>query len=345
VLATSALLMMTHHKLSSRARTPILVIVAALIAVAIWSPASTSARQASASDPLGALPFYVDKHTAAAAALSSYRQAGNATDAKLMARIADQPQAIWLGGPGSISELSLTLAEAESEHRLPTYVLYNIPDRNCGSYSAGGAPLAAAYRSWVRQIASRLGSTPVAVIIEPDALAGITCWSRSEQATTYGLIHYAASKLSVKRNTTVYIDAGNSVWQPVRTMVARLRRAGVALVRGFALNVANFQTNASSLAYGARISRALGGKHFVIDTSRNGRGPPPEVPDTDWTCNPPGRGLGVDPTTHTDSRLVDAYLWVKLPGSSDGPCNGGPGGGEWWASYALGLAARAQHSN
>jgi endoglucanase len=335
---------MTYHNFSSRSRIPVLamiVMVTALVVAAMWTPAASSARGVPG-DPLSALPFYVDRHTAAVATVSSYREAGNSTDANLMARIADQPQAIWLGGPGSLAELTLTLAEAESEHRLPTYVLYNIPDRNCGSYSAGGAPSAAAYRSWIRQVASRLGSSPVAVIIEPDALPGITCWSRTEQATTYSLIHYAASRLAAKPNTTVYLDAGNSAWQPVRAMVARLRRAGVGLVRGFALNIANFQTTASSVAYGERISRALGGKHFVIDTSRNGRGPPPDVSGTDWTCNPPGRGLGVDPTTHTASRLVDAYLWVKLPGSSDGPCNGGPSGGDWWPSYALGLAERAQ---
>jgi endoglucanase len=72
--------------------------------------------------------------------------------------------------------------------------------------------------------------------------------------------------------------------------------------------------------------------HFVIDTSRNGQGPwtPPAGngwPDAQDWCNPPNRGLGLRPTTDTGNALVDAYLWVKIPGESDGQCNRGlPGG-------------------
>ena len=65
-------------------------------------------------------------------------------------------------------------------------------------------------------------------------------------------------------------------------------------------------------------------KHFVIDTSRNGQGPwtPPPHPAgdaQDW-CNPPDRGLGVLPTANTGLPLLDAYLWIKIPGESDGLC-------------------------
>jgi endoglucanase len=65
-------------------------------------------------------------------------------------------------------------------------------------------------------------------------------------------------------------------------------------------------------------------KHFVIDTSRNGRGPwtPPAAKYADpqaW-CNPPGRGLGERPSTQTMHALLDAKLWIKVPGESDGEC-------------------------
>ncbi len=69
-------------------------------------------------------------------------------------------------------------------------------------------------------------------------------------------------------------------------------------------------------------------KHFVIDTSRNGQGP--WVPTTsypdpqDW-CNPPDRGLGYLPTADTGVALLDAYLWIKIPGESDGSCTRGLG--------------------
>jgi endoglucanase len=67
--------------------------------------------------------------------------------------------------------------------------------------------------------------------------------------------------------------------------------------------------------------------HFVVDTSRNGLGPwdwatagySDSGSAQDW-CNPPDRGLGIKPTTHTGNDLVDAYLWIKIPGESDGQC-------------------------
>jgi len=69
-------------------------------------------------------------------------------------------------------------------------------------------------------------------------------------------------------------------------------------------------------------------KHFVIDTSRNGQGlwtPTTGHPDARHWCNPPDRGLGLRPTANTGNPLIDAYLWVKIPGESDGECSRGPG--------------------
>lgn len=71
-------------------------------------------------------------------------------------------------------------------------------------------------------------------------------------------------------------------------------------------------------------------KHFVIDTSRNGQGTwvPPEnkYKDPEQWCNPPGRGIGERPTTVTSHPLVDAKLWIKVPGESDGECKRGTQG-------------------
>lgn len=76
--------------------------------------------------------------------------------------------------------------------------------------------------------------------------------------------------------------------------------------------------------------------HFVVDTSRNGKGPwTPQrsYPDPQTWCNPPGRGLGPVPTTDTGNPLADAFLWIKIPGESDGSCDRGLGAGtadpEW----------------
>jgi endoglucanase len=315
--------------------------VLALANAAALTSASGSTVATIPRDPLSSEPFYIQKGTDAVLAAGTYRAKGATSDAALMERIAAEPQALWLTTSESVTWLKRTLAGARREHRLLTFVLYFIPGRDCGSYSSGGAKTASGYRAWVRRIAAQLGSTPTAAIVEPDALAELSCWDRTEQSTVYSLIRYAAKTLSAKPQTTVYLDAGNAAWQPVHTMVARLRRAGVSMVRGFSLNVSSFVNTSKSISYGTRIAKALGGKHFVVDTSRNGRGAYRYHGVLQW-CNPPGRGLGLDPSADTASPLVDAYLWVKTPGESDGTCNGGPASGEWWPQYALGLAKRAE---
>jgi hypothetical protein len=88
------------------------------------------------------------------------------------------------------------------------------------------------------------------------------------------------------------------------------------------------------VAYGRELSAQTGGGHFVVDTARNGAGAPPGGA---W-CNPPGRRLGERPR-HVADPVLDAFLWLKRPGESDGLCNGGPAAGQWWAEYALGLTA------
>ena len=77
----------------------------------------------------------------------------------------------------------------------------------------------------------------------------------------------------------------------------------------------------------------------VGDTSRNGLGP---TADNQW-CNPDGRALGDRPSTQTGLAYVDAFLWVKAPGESDGACAGAPAAGTWMPEYALGLAQRAAY--
>ena len=95
------------------------------------------------------------------------------------------------------------------------------------------------------------------------------------------------------------------------------------------------------------IALALGGARFVIDTSRNGAGryPDPQVNGAPSWCNPPGRALGQPPTTQTGLRDVDAFLWIKGPGDSDGSCRPGePAAGHWWPDYALELARSSKDS-
>ena len=261
------------------------------------------------------------------------------SDARIMDLLAQRPQAIWLGEwnedvAGDVREVMQRAATAKA---LPVFVVYFIPLRDCDSYSRGGAVSAEFYREWIRRVETAIGNGRAAVILEPDALAGIDCLSTEQRAERIALIRGAVETLSRHPNIGVYIDAGNARWKSPEDMARRLISVNVARAAGFALNVSNFFTTGESIGYGEKISRAIGGKHFLIDTSRNGAGP---TADLEW-CNPPERAVGARPTVTTGHALVDAFLWVKRPGESDGECNGGPAAGVWWPEYALALARKA----
>jgi endoglucanase len=253
----------------------------------------------------------------------------------LLQRIAEQPQALWLGEwSGDVgSTVADTMRRAGGT--LPVFVLYNLPYRDCGSHSAGGVETETAYRTWVRRVRSGIAGRPAVTILEPDALGLLDrCLSEEQQESRLALMTDAVNVLRQDADTAVYVDAGHSRWVAADVMADRLRRAGVRNAHGFALNTSNYGTTEENVAYGERLSALLGGAHFVIDTSRNGVGP---TPDGAW-CNPPGRKLGAPPTTETGNDLVDAWLWLKRPGESDGECNGGPRAGMFWDAQAFELA-------
>lgn len=292
-----------------------------------------------ATNPLAGLTLYVNPNSPAATQAQTW-QYSNPSWASMMHVLATQPTAVWLGEwNANVSETVRTaVAQAQSAGSMPVFVAYAIPQRDCGGYSSGGTNNPAAYASWIGQIASGIGSSKAIVILEPDALSQITCLSSSDQSARLSLIADAVTTLKKNPNTKVYIDAGHSGWIDAGTMAQRLNQANVSVADGFALNVSNFMSTSDETAYGAAISKQVNNKHFVIDTSRNGNGS-----DGAW-CNPSGRAIGIRPTTATGNALIDAYLWIKVPGESDGWCNGGPSAGSWWPSYALDLVQNARLS-
>lgn len=268
---------------------------------------------------------------------------------------ASRPRAIydyqvgqWFGGwttdlTGAVSNVT---GQAAANGQLPLLVAYNIPNRDCGSYSAGGAGSSAAYRSWIQAFANGIGNRKAIVILEPDALPQTDCLDGGSQAARIADIAFAVDILRNQTQAAVYIDAGNSGWKPAATMADLLKQANVAGANGFALNVSNFRSTAESTAYGEQVvgqlaSRGVNGARYVVDTSRNGQGPAPASP-LSW-CNPPGRGLGKRPTTSPDSGAHnDAFLWIKTAGESDGECGRGePAAGQWFEEYAQGLINNA----
>lgn len=283
-----------------------------------------------------------------------YQDARLANDGR-PAAISGQPYAVWLGGwsgdPAVATKQHMDAAAAQGG-KIPVFVLYNIPLRDCGLYSAGGLANFTEYKNWINGVVSGIGQREAMVILEPDALAGVNCDRMSEAQRNERLngLSDAVTALTTKTKAYVYIDAGNAGWRSTADMANLLKRVGVDKARGFALNVSNFFRVSESTTYGNAIAEQIGGKSYLIDTSRNANGvyvPPATATqkekDEAW-CNPPGRGLGVKPTTSTGQKYIDAYLWVKTPGESDGDCKGAPVAGAWYQSYAEGLIRNANYT-
>ena len=289
-------------------------------------------------NPLRGLTLYVDAQSAAARQVAEWRRTRPA-DAALLEEIALQPQADWFGdwNRDVKSDVAARMKEVRGAGAVPVLVAYDIPGRDCGQYSKGGAGDAKAYHKWIQAFADGVGSGKAIVILEPDAVAGADCLSASARDERLAMIRDAVETLKSKDGVRVYIDAGNPEWKSVADIAARLQTAGIARADGFSLNVSNTIATQANMEYGRKVSAAVGGAHFVIDTSRNGAG---SAGKGKW-CNPVGRSLGLRPTTETGDGLVDAFLWIKRPGESDGTCNGGPRAGQWWPEYALGLARTA----
>jgi endoglucanase len=273
-------------------------------------------------DPFSAETLYVDPASAAAAA-----------DDAAAERIAAVPAAIWLlPEEHPVDEVAAFVAgvtaDAADDDALPVFVVYGLPDRDCGNQSAGGLS-ASTYPGWVAEIATGLGAARSVVILEPDslALAG-DCGTLDGRFSALG----AAIDRLDDSGAVVYLDGGHSAWRPAAEMAGLLDDAGVDRVRGFATNVSNYNATSAEIAYAEQVSALTGGAHYVIDTSRNGNG---AAAGNEW-CNPAGRAVGSSPAATRDGRH-DADLWIKTPGESDGECNGGPVAGVWWPAGAAAL--------
>jgi len=311
--------------------------------VAGSSCASVTADRKKGENPFAGACFLVDPLSNARRTADSWRGSRPA-DAAAMDKIANQPSAAWFGDWNARIDYDLEIyvrKHARSD-ALPVFVLYNLPNRDCGQYSAGGATGPERYKTWIDRAKKGIGSHRAVVVLEPDALGLLDkCLSPEDQKARLEMICYAVHTLESTPGAAVYIDAGHDAWLPAEDMAGLLKKACIADATGFALNTSNYRATPGLLDYGHEISKRVGGKHFIIDTARNGNGAPEASGEAAW-CNPDGRALGAAPTTNTNDPLVDAFYWIKPPGESDGTCNHGPRAGGWWPDYALGLAKRAK---
>jgi endoglucanase len=319
------------------------VTTASLLAAAACAPASGAPAATAAP---ARLYTYPGNPLFAAAALLKVN--GHQSEAAALSRIAQTPSGIWLAGESyDMQEARQVTLAAARAHAIPVIVAYNLPDRDaCGRLSTAPRRTASAYKQWINQLAAAIGTGDDIVIVEPDGLPDIVrgCLSPAQARERYELLRYAMQRLGALPHARVYLDAGNPGMFPnPAQLVGPLERAGIRYGRGFSANVSNFLWTADVVTWSQQLEHALGGRvGAVIDTSRNGNGPY-TGPDAPQWCNPPGRALGPAPRLNPGPAGIDAYLWIKDPGASDGPCNGGPAAGQYWPQYAVDLVHASEH--
>ena len=260
---------------------------------------------------------------------------GKAEDAETMRQLACQPQGIWLIGQ-TLEELKSkirrTIDNSKGEGTIPLFVIYNVPSREKAEWL--NVDSSEEYINNVKALSEAIGNDEATIILEPDALPMAYFYSNADRKKRFSELSNAVDLIrTYAPNSRIYIDAGHSKWRTVKETVSALKQSGVAGATGFSLNVSNFHPTEGEILYGLEISEKLDGKHFVIDTSRNGNG----APEADEWCNPFGRAIGHPPNDRVDHPMIDGFLWIKISGESDGDCNGGTPEGVFWLDYALDL--------
>ena len=163
------------------------------------------------------------------------------------------------------------------------------------------------------------------VLVEADKLAVMGCLPGRIQAQRYRELSYEIHTMHVHNpNAIVYLDAGASDWVPWPHMTRELRRADITEAQGFALGASHFDWTSNEVSYGMKISHALGGKHFVINTNSNAHGPKPRYysPYYHGGLHPARRGDRAAAHGATPDPHIDAFLWLGTPGFEAGVCLG-----------------------
>jgi endoglucanase len=188
----------------------------------------------------------------------------------------------------------------------------------------------------------------------------------NEAQTPADALAAAATFTGTSTPTGAFADCASQYWNggAPGTAIASLLGpyTGVALspfgVWSDTTTTADLNTSGIDASYAGILGSTVPATHFIVDSSRNGLGPdnmqnytaaPYDQPSSvisslvsgNW-CNPPAEGLGLRPTAAPgvmlssldtylpgNPPLLDAYLWIKTPGQSDGQCDAAGGVRTW----------------
>ncbi|KAJ3469938.1 hypothetical protein MRS44_000037 [Fusarium solani] len=240
------------------------------------------------------------------------------------AKVADVPSYQWMDSFEHISLMEDTLVDIRKANQAGgnyagQFVVYDLPDRDCAAAASNGEN----YINTIKKIIQSYSDIRILLVIEPDSLANlVTNMDVAKCAKAHdayiSLTNYAVTELNLP-NVAMYLDAGHAGWLgwpnnqgPAAKLFASIYKdAGKpAALRGLATNVANY--NAWSLSSAPPYTQ--GASIYDEKSYIHAMGP---LLGAEWLawCSlhyRPG------PFWQAAHRLLDAFVWVKPGGESDG---------------------------
>ncbi|MGZ4307023.1 MAG: glycoside hydrolase family 6 protein [Solirubrobacteraceae bacterium] len=313
--------------------------------VASAGVANAGLAGASSSDPIAGLPW--GNYSGPLDEVFPAYRAASGEDRRLLGLIALRPRVRWFGAwyPDAsaqrIAREYIANVTGGRDDVLAQMAVFRVdPWEGAACLRLPTARQQVSYRRWIDAFAAGIGTSRVALILQPD-LPFAACVPHHSRLPLE-LVSYAARRFAALPHTTVYLDAGAGDWSTVSRAVSMLRGGGVRYLRGFALNATHYDSTPSEVRFGARVVAELAragipDRHFVINTAQNGRPftyqqyHPRSTFDNASVCHSRLASrcvtLGIPPTTDVASpkwhlsrgvrriaaRSVDAYLWLGRP--------------------------------
>jgi endoglucanase len=273
----------------------------------------------------------------------------------LLEKIADQPEAQRFslyssgGGPGAIFAQVQKIfchnmtADPGSIPIITTYFLYQAGYCETASEIVSHRPT---FERQVNEMVQGIQNRPAVMLLELDAVGSSSCMARSGALSEWeNDMRYEINAVSALPHAVVYMEGGYSDGASPSYTAQVLNAVGVRNIRGFFTNDTHMQWTANEIRWGLKVSSLTGGAHFIVNTADNGHGPllnpHPVKQGIEDLCNPPGRGAGIPTTTDTGNQAIDSFMWIHVPGTSSGSCNGGTASGTFWLARALTEARNA----
>ncbi|CAE6495446.1 unnamed protein product [Rhizoctonia solani] len=300
-------------------------------------------------------PYYRSLVEKEAARLKSEGKADLAAKAAKVARV---PVFSWVYDTSSVNDITGYLKDAAAiqkktgKKQIVQLVIYNLPDRDCSSKaSAGELSLASSatgetpYQKLLQSAKAQIEKYPdvaVALILEPDSIGDLVGSNDVAKCKNSAQAHKRLLSMAIATlqlpNVSIYLDGANAGWlgwsetlAPTAALLGEILQDARmynknATVRGLATNVSNYnglgnqkEAGKDELKYindlAPYLKKVGFPTNFIVDQGRAGNQKAARGDDS-W-CNFKYAGFGLRPavTTHP---LVDAVVWVKPGGESDG---------------------------